>query len=378
MSTDAATRILVVEDNEGDAEIVAEHLVEVPGGNFELERAATLNEACALVADTTYDCILLDLDLPDAKGLAALPALKQAAPAVPIVVLTGQDDELTAHQAIHDQAQDYLVKHEVSGYSLDRAIRYAIERNRVIVANEQLRELDLAKSRFIAAFSHEFRTPLNAIGTYVELLEEEIYGPLSERQRGGVRSIRECSDHLMTVINDILDLSSIESGEIPLEIEATHVAELCEELADHARSLARGKSVSIGTDVDPEISWVRTDPRRLRQIMLNLVSNAVKYTDEGSIAIVAQLGNRRVELSVVDTGIGIPKAELPRVFDAFFQVDPERGAASQATGLGLYVSKRLADAIGAVLTADSVAGQGSAFTLLLPLNPPARDRRRSP
>lgn len=367
------TRILVVEDNLGDADLVAEHLSGVPGGNFELVHAKTLAQAQGWLQRDSCDVILLDIGLPDSRGLASLHALQGLAPEIPVIVLTGASDEELAHRALSGKAQDYLVKHEVSSRMLDRAVRYAIERHRAVRRAAELTELNNAKSRFIASFSHELRTPLNAISNYVELLEEEVYGPLGARQRQGVAGIRECAAHLISVINDIIDLSSLEANAIELSRALFDPRGVCEEALSVARSLAKDAPVRVFMDWQAGDVLLTTDRRRLNQILVNLMANAVAFTDEGSVTLRAETRGARFRVSIVDTGVGIEETEFERIFEAFYQVDRGDGRPARGNGLGLHVAARLSHALGATLSVTSRPGEGSTFVLELPRTvPPSR------
>ncbi|MBI4700944.1 MAG: response regulator [Deltaproteobacteria bacterium] len=260
------------------------------------------------------------------------------------------------------------------------SIRDITERKRAERAlcelNERLDQVDRSRSRFIAHMSHELRTPLGAMTNYVQLLEEELYGPLTAEQRKGTTGIRECAEHLLAVINDILDLSRIDAGRLPVHREPVELGPMCAELVETARALARGGPVEIRAQIEPGLPEILTDPARLRQILLNLLSNAVKFTREGVIWLRAEPedGAERVRLSVGDTGVGIASSEIGRVFDAFYQVDSSPTREFGGAGLGLSIAKGLCELLGGTITVSSRPAAGSTFTVVLPVRPGAAEQ----
>ena len=238
--------------------------------------------------------------------------------------------------------------------------------------NEQLHERQQAleramsaRSRFYASMSHELRTPINAILGYNTLLLEHIYGQLNEKQAEGLRRTQRAAKHLLELVNDVLDLSKIEAGKVDLRLEQVIFPGLIEDLFVTVRPMAEERGSTLTLEHEGEPFSVVTDPRRVRQILLNLLSNAIKFGRGRPIRVTcAQRDVGGVAISVIDQGEGIPQAELPRIFDEFVQL--ARGQEHEGTGLGLPISRRLAQVLHGQLQATSVVGQGSTFSLLLP------------
>jgi ammonium transporter len=236
---------------------------------------------------------------------------------------------------------------------------------RVEMARDAATEAGSAKSRFLANMSHELRTPLNAIIGFTRLVSRNAEA-LPERQVDNLSKILVSAEHLLGLIDEILDLSRVEAGEVSLDLSETDVAEVMREVADSLEPLVDRPRVKLGVEAEAGLPTVVTDRDKVKQILLNLLSNAIKYTDEGSIAVSASTADGRLRIGVSDTGVGIPGSELGRVFDEFHRADTP-SARRSGTGLGLTISRRLARALGGDVTVQSRLGTGSEFTLDLPL-----------
>ena len=254
------------------------------------------------------------------------------------------------------------------------AIEHSLLNERARQQAEDLEKAMSERSRFFASLSHELRTPINAVIGYNNLLQEQIFGSLSERQVDALEKANRSAQHLLELVDDILDISKIEAGKMEIDIEEVDVAALARDTATSLQIQAREKDVDLVVTT-PETLHVDTDPARVRQIVLNLLSNAVKFTDEGSVTLRLSAdheGDRpRAILEVADTGSGIAPEDQERIFDEFEQV--RSGSQRTGTGLGLAISRRLAELLGGNLTVVSEPGTGSTFTLRLPIrwSPPS-------
>jgi PAS domain S-box-containing protein len=241
-------------------------------------------------------------------------------------------------------------------------------------ANDELqrRQADLeramtARSRFYASMSHELRTPINAILGYSTLLLENIYGPLAEKQAEGIQRTHKAAKHLLELVNDVLDLSKIEAGKIDLKLQPVQVPELIEDLFVTVRPLADERGSTLSMETEGELKSVFSDPRRVRQILLNLLSNAIKFGQGKPIRVRAfALADGGYEMQVIDQGVGIAKEDRDRIFDEFVQIGKGAPQHQEGTGLGLPISKRLAELLNGELLLESSPGKGSTFRLRLP------------
>jgi signal transduction histidine kinase len=236
---------------------------------------------------------------------------------------------------------------------------------RLETANAELLEANEAKSRFLANMSHELRTPLNSIIGFTGTVLQGLAGPLTDEQQRQLTMVDRSSRHLLVLINQVLDLSRIEAGHEGLEPEAFPIEDLLGEVRDLMTPLAQTKhlAISVMRPLSEADGIVSTDRGKLRQILVNLVGNSVKFTDEGSIALSWERLNGSLSVTVSDSGVGITPAEAARIFNAYHQVQDADGYKPQGTGLGLTVSRGLARLLGGDIRLESEPGHGSRFTV---------------
>ena len=254
------------------------------------------------------------------------------------------------------------------------AIRDASERKavarRLQEQNEELRLANQAKTSFLASMSHELRTPLNAIIGFTGTLLMQLPGPLNAEQQKQLTMVNRSARHLLSLINDLLDLSRIESGHPDLTLERVECRELVGLAVDELRPLAAEKSLELRIDLPPDDVQITTDRRALLQILVNLVGNAVKYTAQGHVAVSLRIESREggdeVAFEVADTGPGIAEHDRARLFRAFSQLALAAHGARNGVGLGLHLSSRLAELLGGRIDLESSPGAGSIFVLMLP------------
>ena len=232
------------------------------------------------------------------------------------------------------------------------------------------REASQAKSRFLGSISHELRTPLNGIIGFSQLLHDEAVGPVTPEQKECLDDVLSCSNHLLALINHVLDLTKIEAGKMNFHYESVSLAQHVTAAVDSMRNIAAAKRLNVGLVLDAGLGTVRADAARLRQVVLNYLSNAVKFTAEGgSITVdVRPEGEHAYRILVEDNGIGVRAADLPRLFCEFGQLGPSEKAQT-GTGLGLVITKRIVEAQGGSVGVESVFGNGSRFYAILPAAP---------
>ena len=233
-------------------------------------------------------------------------------------------------------------------------------------SEEKYRELDNMKSIFIASMSHELRTPLNSIIGFTGIILQGISGKITEDQRKELTMVENSANHLLALINDVIDVSKIETGKVELFIEEINLADLMQEVNDSFKVVADEKNLKLSLKM-PERLIIKGDERRIKQVIMNLVSNAVKFTDGGEIEIKVKKKDEIVEVSVTDTGIGIKKESMERLFKQFSRIYVKGRPVIEGTGLGLYLSKKIVDLLGGQIKAESEFGKGSMFTFTFPL-----------
>ncbi|CAN1213339.1 hypothetical protein TUMEXPCC7403_24250 [Tumidithrix helvetica PCC 7403] len=271
---------------------------------------------------------------------------------------------------------------EIVGYFADISDRKLAElelqeaNEKLSIANQQLSQATRLKDEFLANMSHELRTPLNAILGMSECLQDEVFGTINARQKQAVLTVTRSGSHLLELINDILDVSKIESGKFELEVTSVSIKYLCESCLTFVKQQAIKKSIQVRTDLQPDLGEIVVDERRMRQVLINLLSNAVKFTpNNGIITLKVQMEairNREEQLdtaivfSVNDTGIGIAPENIGKLFQPFVQIDSSISRLYEGTGLGLTVVKQITELHGGSVSVVSELGKGSCFTVRLP------------
>jgi signal transduction histidine kinase len=240
------------------------------------------------------------------------------------------------------------------------------------LANDEIRTASQMKSQFLAHMSHELRTPLNAVIGFSEILEDETFGPLNEKQDRYVANILTSSRHLLNLINDILDLAKVESGKMDLNLDQFLIGDCLAQVSDVVLPLARDKEIEVQSHIEEDLGPVDADEGRFRQVLYNLLSNAIKFTPDGGRVDVRAYRNQEgaIEVVVSDTGIGIKDEHQEMIFSEFRQVDESYARRYEGTGLGLALTRRLVELHGGHISVESVEGQGSTFTFTIPQRSP--------
>jgi signal transduction histidine kinase len=234
---------------------------------------------------------------------------------------------------------------------------------------EELEAASRHKSEFLATMSHELRTPLNAIIGFSQVLKQQMYGPLNERQADYVDDVLSSGQHLLNLINDILDLAKVEAGRMELQPSTFELPELLDNAASMVRERATRQGIGLIVATDDSVGGMEGDERKVKQILFNLLSNAVKFTPSGGkVTLAARATEEQVVIAVQDTGIGIDADEMDKIFEEFYQVGASR--TQEGTGLGLALTRRLVELHDGQLTVESEPGVGSTFTVTMPRRHP--------
>ncbi|MQA92228.1 MAG: response regulator [Gemmatimonas sp.] len=372
-------RILLVEDNPGDARLLRELLREAPRLRYELTHVARLEDARAKITESGADLVLLDLSLPDAHGMETVTRMLDAAPEVPIVVLTGLDDETIAMKSVQAGAQDYLVKGHVDGVLLGRTIRYAGERKRLerdrarlLESEREAREIAeravQARDELLRVVAHDLGNSLSAVvvttGVLLRTLPES---PGDGATRRHIDNIRNLAEQMQRLRQDLLDVARLEAGQLSIDPVALDPCGLVKSSLERYGALAAGKPVSLESRLPDELPAVMGDEGRLLQVVANLLTNAIKFTSAGGrIVLGVEAMDGFVRFFVTDTGTGIPSEHLPHLFDRFWTT---REGNPTGAGLGLAIAKGIVEAHGGQIWVDSRVDRGSTFAFTIPTEP---------
>lgn len=366
--------ILLVEDDDDDVALTVEYLDEAYGRNYSLDHAASLPEARQAARKGGYDVYLVDFSLGAEDGIDFVREVTGMLSVMkPVILLTGQDDRDTDIRAMNAGATDYLLKQFITAQSLERSIRYSINQKNaemeIQLLADSAREANKAKSSFLAVMSHELRTPLNAISGFSEMLSSEVFGPLgSDKYKEYATDIHTSSSHLLSLINDILDLSAIEQGQLSLTKESISVPELIDEVSHIISAAALQKGVHYSTNISPDLAPLVADRRAMKQIFLNILGNAIKFTPEGgTMTFNVSVSDKMYVFELSDTGIGVTPDLVSRLTDPFFRVQTDPYRAQDGAGLGLSIVKSIVSLHDGRLTIDSNEGAGMTIIVTLPV-----------
>jgi signal transduction histidine kinase len=370
------THILLIEDNQGDADLVRLRLTEGQP-HLRVECVPRLSDALESLSHETPSLVLLDLNLPDSRGAETLRKIREQSPNVPVVVLSGQDDEGMASKALHQGVQDYLVKGDISGKQLERAMRHAMERQALLLSLEIASKQQLAfKNQFLSHVSHELRTPLTCIHQYVTLLLDGLAGPMIPEQSDHLKTVLKSVNQLHAMIRDLLEATRAENGSLRVEPRCISIEALIQQAVAMMRPAAYERQVALEIGPVAHIPLVYADPDRVLEILINLLDNAIKFTSaDGTVivqACVTANDSQSVYVSVTDTGRGISPEAQALIFERLYQDPDSIDCNRKGLGLGLFICKELVRLHGGRICVTSEPGEGSNFTFTLPLYSLAR------
>lgn len=377
--------ILVVEDNPGDARLLRELLYEAESFDFRMTHVDRLAEACQLIQSDRVDVILLDLSLPDTQGMETVHRMLSAAAEIPIIVLTGWDDDATALQAVQAGAQDFLVKGQVDGGVLTRAIRYARERKRLELERARLLESERearataeaavrGRDEILRVVAHDLGNSLGAVlvttTVLLRTLPEGEGAPAQARQ--AVQNIRSLVEQMRRLRQDLMDVALLEAGRLSVHPLPMSAESIIETALDRYTALAEERGIRLIARVDPDLPLLHGDEDRLIQVMDNLLTNALKFTPAGGEVEVSAMGELDgIRIGVRDSGPGIPPENKSHVFEQFWTT---REGNPVGAGLGLAIARGIVEAHGGRIRVDSEVGTGSEFWFVIPAAQPSEAR----
>ncbi len=374
--------VLVVEDEAGTLATLSATL---EGAGYEVTGLEKGAEALQMIRSRSFNVIVTDIRLPDVGGLEILELAKEINPEVAVIVMTGYTGIETAVNAVNNGAYAYFVK-PVNPDEIKTIIANALKQQKLLLenrrlvddlqqsnkllfeTNEELKKATQAKSEFLANMSHELRTPFNAVIGFSELLLDEIPGKINQKQRQCLDDILSSSKHLLSLINDVLDLSKVEAGKLELKQKDFTLNKLIESLTRTIMPILVPRKQSLDIEIEKGLPPIHADKTKIRQVLLNLLSNSVKFMpDGGKLKIEAIRKDSWCQISVIDNGIGMKQEEQERIFEPFYQLDNPISRERSGTGLGLTIAKQIVEKHGGRIWVESEYGKGSCFTFTLPL-----------
>ena len=370
--TDERSNIILMNDQ-------AEHLFQIS----DAEPRSRREIAAVRGNDTKFTSFISEFALLDADSRRERMSLihPRAGVELPVEVVSGKvknerGEPIAIVSVLHDLTKQvenerlYEALKQLNS-ELEQRIRDATadlaEQNaRLQWQSQEVERANRLKSEFLASMSHELRTPINALIGYSALLLDGVLGDVNPRQRDALARGRAAAEHLLVLINDILDLAKIEAGKMPLHIETVSLRDVILEVTQQIEPMVRKKQLDFTIDVAPDSPTISSDRTKIKQVLLNLLSNAVKFTNRGRVSVEARRAQGGVRIDVVDTGIGIRQSDLQAIWEDFRQVDQSRTREFGGTGLGLSITRKLLERLGGSVTVQSVYGEGSTFSVYLP------------
>jgi signal transduction histidine kinase len=370
-------QLLLIEDNEDDAILLINQLRN-SGLNIIKQRTIqtekTLKQS---LIDDDWDIVISDYTMPGFDGLQALAIVREYNVDLPFILISGAIGEEIAVAALKAGANDYLLKDRLSRLpsAIKNELNTAKQQKRLketqaqlVIANETAVLANKRKSQVLAFMAHEFKNPLQAITLFSDLLHDEIYGTLNQKQHTSVSNIQIATQHLKTLVNDILDIAAIEAGKIKLNICQVDIISTIDQVLTLTRELGRQKNIAIENIYTINELIMNIDELRIKQVVINLISNAIKYSPENTcITLTLSKTNTSCSISIQDQGIGISEGDLTQLFQEFYRVDHQKSTHIEGVGLGLALTKTLVDLHHGRIDVMSEPGKGTTFTVVLPV-----------
>jgi len=371
-------KILIVDDNKDNVELVCQVLED----EYTLITAYSGEECIEKALVEQPNLILLDVNMPQMDGYETMQKLQryESTTAIPVIFASAYYKESSMIvKGLEQGAFDFLTKPIDEDILLAkvRVVRRMMQaeseirrqKNELQIINNKLESADKLKSIFLASMSHELRTPLNSIIGFTGLMLMQISGEINDAQREQLERVKRNANHLLELINDVLDISKIEAGKMEPVITEFDIVELLRDLSQSIAPEINNKGLKFEVSLPDYTVMIRNDSRRIRQIVMNLLSNALKFTTDGEIMTTLVVEDtQNICISIKDTGVGVKHDDLDKLFEPFQQINADFTKSYKGTGLGLYICKKLSHIIGGELKVKSLFGEGSQFSLLIPVS----------
>ena len=358
-------KVLVVDDEDAFRMLIAHTLGDE---GFDVHEASNGEDALSMLRERSYDLALLDMKMPGMDGIEVLKAIRKESPLTECIMITGYQDITLAVESIKLGAKEFLTKPVNPGELIHR-VKSVL---RAHMAEARLKEL---QSDFTSKLLYELRSPLHSVASAVEFLAKATAGPITAQQKETLKQISENLDKMDAMLNDMIDLTLFESGGLEIEKLPTNLDELVPAVCVRLKPQATAKHINLAVDVRKDIPTMALDPDKIEQVLTNLIENGIKYTPKGgTIRVSAAMTQQTIEdkkrefvvVAVADSGVGIPKEELPFVFDKYKEALTGKISTQKTTGLGLAICRSIVQAHHGTMKAESEVGKGSTFKFFLP------------
>lgn len=381
-------RVLLIEDNPGDTRLIKEMLKESHNIEYLLIHIDDIKHI-KQIDENDFDIVLLDLNFNETKGLKSYKLASKYIDQKPIVVLTGLNDDELGYEIVKSGAQDYLIKGEIDNKTLTRSIRYAVERKKsqklLIDAkgknrklrktatffrqeSKRLSEINRTKDEFISLASHQLRTPATAVKQYIGLIMEGYAGRLNRDQISFLKKANESNERQLNIVNDILSVARLDGSNTKLALKECNIIPIIKDAINSTKTKFRDKKQKLIIDIPKRPILAEVDYAQLRIAIENLLENASNYSDKGkNVKICLNTGPQKIEIQVIDEGVGIAQEDIKKLFKKFSRVPNRFSIESGGTGLGLYWSQKMIKMHGGSIKVKSKLNEGSTFTLSLPI-----------
>lgn len=376
--------MLAIDDNASDLDALRRLIRRIPSWEVDLRTSNDPLEALALLQDRPADVVLVDYRLGAVNGVQVLEQARQNGFEGAYIILTGQGDERVAAEALRSGASDYIPKEDLTILSLQCAVGNAIERSRLQIAlaenrqqleraNRDLQRRNAEIESFYHTLSHEMKTPLTSAREFASILMEGMAGPLTATQFEYLGFVKESCDQMTVYLNDILDVTRMETGRLSLRPGRQDLAALVRRTVKSFASRARESNIAVHEHIAAGLPEANVDPHRIAQVLGNLVDNALKYTARGG-TVEIHVGTdpadpRWIRVSVSDTGLGIPAEHRANIFGRLYQVRDGSEPFRRGLGLGLFISREIVRLHGGEITVESEVGKGTTFEFTCPAVP---------
>lgn len=372
-------KILLIEDNP-DHTLLTKRVLKEARQDCEVDSVSEAEDGLKKIVEQNYDLILCDYRLPKLSALEILKKIREKGQDLPFIVATSSGSEKIAVELMKEGASDYIVKDSSYEDSLPMVIQRAIDiynvkkekenlEEELWKSNRKLREMYAIKSDFTSMVSHELRTPLTAIKESITLVLEGQAGQINENQKEILGITKKNVDRLARLINDVLDFSKLESKKVDFKMQESDINEIIKEAIDIQKTVVQEKNLYLKAELDSNLPRIEFDADRINQVLSNLISNAIKFTQEGGIIISSSKDDKDgvIKVSVRDTGEGIKNEDLAKLFHKFEQLGGINQRKTGGTGLGLAISQEIIEQHGGKIWVESELGKGSEFIFVLPI-----------